>query len=80
MISLDMVECVERRYGSIYALAENLSRKSLPPAIVKDILNYIGYEAEEDESAEELLADILLDIIEPAELIGAVELGELLAA
>ena len=80
MISLQVIEEIEENYGGIYQLAENLVNKSLPQTIAEDILNYIGYEIETDETAQEALSFVLLDVLESVERLEAVELGELLAA
>ena len=76
MISLDMIDLIEDSYGSLYQIAENLINNVLPQKNIKGILNIIGCN-DDNLSDEELLINILLDILEPIDSLGAISLGEI---
>lgn len=77
-MNLNRVALLEAKYGSLYKLAEDLINKSLPMVIVEDILKFIGEDGfiDEEASPEENLKNILLEILEPVDEMGAVRLGE----
>lgn len=77
-MNLNRVALLEAKYGNIYKLAEDLINKSMPRVIVEDILKFIAEDSfiDDESSPEENLKNILLEILEPLDEMGAVRLGE----
>ncbi len=75
MLTLDMIKEIENEYGSLYQIAEDLLNKTLPHSVIEDILKFIGCN-DNEISSEEVLTNVLLDTLEPIDILGAICLGE----
>lgn len=75
MITLEMIEIIEEKYGNLYQLADDLLNKALPHSIIEDILSFIGF-SDDDCSLEENLTTVLLNTLEPLDTLGVICLGE----
>ncbi len=67
MITLEMINHVEKDYGGLYKIAEDLLQNALPRAVVEDILRIFGIEDFHGEEPEAIFTTVLLNILEEME-------------
>jgi hypothetical protein len=87
-ITLGLVADLEKKYGSLYQIAEGLIAKNMPLSTIADMLKTVyraaGCDTEEKtldaflvrQPCADIFAAFLLDILSPLENMGGVMLGE----